>query len=171
MNTDKDFMIIKQQSDVELETMATIYSVKIHYGPCNTFYCSTHKPGRLTGLRDRLQTMGYRVQLIPEKFENYCMIEMCGHEIFRCKLGNLMFNTSCELDPVCQRAVAAILDASRKFIRARCHLWVNTIIKRRISCIGSKHLIDHWAQKYDMDSFAPVSECVNCCGICSSQNK
>ncbi|XP_053603219.1 UPF0728 protein v1g117062-like isoform X3 [Plodia interpunctella] len=151
--------------------MATIYSVKIHYGPCNTFYCSTHKPGRLTGLRDRLQTMGYRVQLIPEKFENYCMIEMCGHEVFRCNLKNLMYNTPFYMDPVCLRAVEAVQEARIKLMRARIHLWVTTLSRKAHFANEKLQLKNHWPEKLNLPSLAPLSTCLDCCGICSTKEK
>ncbi|CAG4936819.1 unnamed protein product [Colias eurytheme] len=98
--------------------------VRIYYGPCDTFFTLSHKPQKLRGLREYLQTLGFRVDLIPVDFVNYCMIEMCGHEVFRCNIKNLCFNTPSEQDPVCRRAINAVVESSGKFLRARTYMWL-----------------------------------------------
>ncbi|XP_013184422.1 UPF0728 protein C10orf53 homolog [Amyelois transitella] len=151
--------------------MATIFCVGIHYGPCNSFFTVSHKPEKLIGLRDRLQTIGFRVHLIPVKFENYCMLEMAGHEVFRCNIKNLKFNTPYYQDPVCQRAVQAVVEATTKLLRARTHLWFLTLLQNRFFGLSEYQLKDHWPQKYELESCAPISTCIDCCDICSTKNK
>ncbi|CAG9115798.1 unnamed protein product [Plutella xylostella] len=73
---------------------------------------------------DQLLKLGYRVDLVPVEFRNYCVLEMCGYEIFRCNISNLSFNTSCAPDPVCARAVAAVESASLRLQRANTYLWL-----------------------------------------------
>ncbi|XP_049703257.2 UPF0728 protein-like [Helicoverpa armigera] len=102
--------------------MSFLY-VKVYYGLCKTFHRCVHRPELLYGLRDRLQKLGFRVDLKPVEYINYCMLEMCGHEIFRCNLQHLKFNTPWYRDPVCAKAVEAVMASAVKFRRARSYLW------------------------------------------------
>ncbi|XP_075970235.1 UPF0728 protein C10orf53 homolog [Anticarsia gemmatalis] len=144
--------------------MAFLY-VKIYHGPCDTFYSLKHKPQRLTGLRDRLQKQGFRVDLIPVDYVNYCMIEMCGHEVFRCNIVNLQFNTHQNRDPVCQRAVEAVVQSSAKFKLARAYLWFWTLIEHQMFRRGPHAPKDYWPSDVDTKTLASCLDCVECCNI------
>ncbi|KAF9802578.1 hypothetical protein SFRURICE_013765 [Spodoptera frugiperda] len=137
--------------------------LKIYYGPCNTFDCCQHKPQLLTGVRDRLMNMGFRLTMIPVKFINYCMFEMCGHEIFRCNLKNLKFNHSYKLDPVCQRAVEAVLSSAKKFRYARNTLWFWSVLNHQLFRRHEFEPVDYWPVEIDWTELAPINECFDCC--------
>ncbi|KAI8428454.1 hypothetical protein MSG28_007266 [Choristoneura fumiferana] len=88
---------------------------------------------------------------------------MIGHEIFRCDIQNLQFNTESDLDPVSQRAVEACLQASRKFRRARTHFWLRSLLEHRVFMqYGPK---DYSPIEVNLKKYASCLECVNCCGI------
>lgn len=55
--------------------------------------------------------LGYELELIPSSHLNRLVIEMKGVEVFRCDIRNLLFNVDASRDPVCTRAVNAILSA------------------------------------------------------------
>lgn len=55
--------------------------------------------------------LGYELELIPSTHLNRLVIEMKGVEVFRCDIRNLMFNVDASNDPVCTRAINAILSA------------------------------------------------------------
>ncbi|CAF4755165.1 unnamed protein product [Pieris macdunnoughi] len=118
--------------------------VRIYYGPCDSFYTVSHKPQKLRGLRDHLQTLGFRVDLIPVDYVNYCVLEMCGHEVFRCNIKNLAINTHFERDPVCRRAINAVVESSEKFLRARSHRWFWALIEDQIFRRSEFAPKDHW---------------------------
>ncbi|KAM3961918.1 UPF0728 protein C10orf53 homolog [Aphomia sociella] len=145
--------------------------VTIYYGPCDSFHTVTHKPQKLTGLRDRLQKLGYRVDFVPVQFVNYCMLEMCGYEVFRCNIQNLLFNTPFHLDPVCQRAVHAVVESSTKFCRARNYLWFCRLIEEHTFKRNLYSPKDHWPLDADLKPFANCLDCVNCCGILGKKKK
>ncbi|KPJ15943.1 UPF0728 protein C10orf53-like [Papilio machaon] len=138
--------------------------VRIYYGPYDAFHTVSHKPQKLRGLRDHLHKLGYRVDLVPVEFVNYCMLEMCGHEVFRCNIQNLLFNTPAELDPVCMRAVDAVVDASAKFLRARNYLWFWSLIDNQLFRRSEFAPKDHWPFDVDKDSYDTCMECTYCCG-------
>lgn len=64
-------------------------------------------------------------------------------QVFRCNIKNLGFNTHSERDPVCRRAINAVVESSGKFLRARSHRWFWTLIEDQIfrSDYAPK---DHW---------------------------
>ncbi|XP_063821291.1 UPF0728 protein C10orf53 homolog [Ostrinia nubilalis] len=140
--------------------------VTIYYGPCDSFHTVTHKPQKLRGLKDRLQKLGYRVDLVPVLFINYCMLEICGHEVFRCNIQNLSFNTPHYLDPVCQRAIVACQNATAKLLRARNYLWFFRLIEDQIFNRSPYSPTDYWPlQTTELEPFATCLDCVKCCGI------
>ncbi|XP_004924303.1 UPF0728 protein v1g117062 [Bombyx mori] len=139
--------------------------VQVYYGPCNSFHTTVHKPQKLKGLRDRLQKLGFRVDLVPVEYINYCVLEMCGHEIFRCNIQNLLFNMPHTTDPVCNRAVQAVVESSAKFKRARSYLWFWRLIQEQIFLRNEYTPRDHWPFEYEAKNFAGCLDCVNCCGI------
>ncbi|XP_073951942.1 uncharacterized protein isoform X2 [Choristoneura fumiferana] len=142
--------------------------VKIFYGPYTSFHTTSHKPQKLLGTRDKLRKLGYRVDLIPVHHINYCLFVMIGHEIFRCDIQNLQFNTESDLDPVSQRAVEACLQASRKFRRARTHFWLRSLLEHRVFMqYGPK---DYSPIEVNLKKYASCLECVNCCGILVRKN-
>ncbi|CAH2232498.1 jg19428 [Pararge aegeria aegeria] len=141
----------------------SIQYVRIYYGPCESFYTFSHKPQKLRGIREHLQKLGFRVDLVPVDFVNFCMLEMCGHEVFRCNIKNLSFNTASERDVVCRRAINAVVDSSAKFLRTRNYLWSWALIDDQIfrSEYAPK---DYWP--FDVEkNFDTSLECTECCGI------
>ncbi|XP_059048302.1 UPF0728 protein v1g117062-like [Achroia grisella] len=139
--------------------------VTIYYGPCDSFNTVIHKPQKLRGLRDHLLKLGYRVDYVPVQFVNYCMLEMCGHEVFRCNIQNLSFNTPSNLDPVCQRAIQAVVDSTAKFLRARRYLWFWKLLEDQIFKRGEYLPKNYWPAETEIKPFANCLDCVNCCGI------
>ncbi|XP_028160503.1 UPF0728 protein C10orf53 homolog [Ostrinia furnacalis] len=140
--------------------------VTIYYGPCDSFHTVAHKPQKLRGLRDRLQTLGYRVDLVQVLFVNYCMLEICGHEVFRCNIQNLLFNMPYESDPVCQRAVKAVQQATVMLNRARNHLWIWKLIEEQIFVRSAYAPKDFWTtETTQLTPFSTCLDCVKCCGI------
>ncbi|KAL0840639.1 hypothetical protein ABMA28_015838 [Loxostege sticticalis] len=146
--------------------------VTIYYGPCDSFYTITHKPQKLRGLRDKLQKLGYRVDLVPVTYVNFCMLEICGHEVFRCNIQNLQFNMPYELDSVCQRAVKEVQSATTSLHRARNYLWFWNLIEDQIFCRGPHGPKDYFPKKsIEIAPFATCIECVNCCGILAQKKQ
>ncbi|XP_049703255.2 uncharacterized protein LOC126056002 [Helicoverpa armigera] len=143
--------------------MSLLY-VKAYYGgPCDTFDCCMHKPHLLFGLRDRLQKLGFRMDLIPVPFINYCMLEMCGHEVFRCNIKNLKFNVSSTRDPTCRRAIEAVIGSAVKFRIARTILWFWTALDHQMFRRSKYAPKDYWPKDIDF-GHSTCTECVNCCG-------
>ncbi|XP_022816712.1 UPF0728 protein v1g117062-like [Spodoptera litura] len=144
--------------------------VKIYYGPCNTFHSCQHKPQLLNGVRERLMKMGFRLSIIPVNFINYCMIEMCGHEVFRCNIKHLKFNHSYAQDPVCQRAVEAVMTSAAKFRHARATLWFWSVLNHQMFRRTKYQPKDYWPVEIDWTELAPVKECIDCCKILVKYN-
>ncbi|CAK1603897.1 unnamed protein product [Parnassius mnemosyne] len=139
--------------------------VKIYYGPYDAFHTVSHKPQKLRGLKDRLQKLGYRIDLVPVEYINYCMLEMCGHEVFRCNIQNLQFNTPVDSDPVGERAVQAVVDASAKFLRARSYLWFWALIENQLFRRSEYAPKDHWPFDVDLESFETCLQCPACASL------
>ncbi|XP_045764492.1 cytochrome P450 6B6-like [Maniola jurtina] len=115
-------------------------------------------------LGEHLQKLGFRVDLVPVDYTNYCMLEMCGHEVFRCNIKNLSFNTPSERDPVCRRAINAVVEASTKFLRTRSYLWSWALIDDQIFRRSEYAPKDFWP--FDVEkNFDTCLECTQCCGI------
>ncbi|KOB64848.1 Uncharacterized protein OBRU01_20484, partial [Operophtera brumata] len=131
----------------------SVRHVKIYYGPCDSFSTVVHKPQKLRGL----------VELAPVEFVNFCMLEMCGHEVFRCNIQNLRFNTSYELDPVCQRAIHVVVESSKKFMRAVNYLWLWNLIEEQILTRNKHGPSDYWPGKLELRRFANCMDCKTCC--------
>ncbi|XP_022816619.1 uncharacterized protein LOC111349652 [Spodoptera litura] len=144
-------------------------SVKIYYGPCNTFDNCMHKPQFLNGLREYLIKLGYRVQLRPVRFLNYCMIEMCGHEVWRGNIKNFKFNTPFDQDPVCKRAVEAVITSSVKFRRARTYLWFWSLIDHELFKRTGYGPMDNWPGTVESVEYSDIKECLKCCNIIATQ--
>ncbi|KAJ2954777.1 hypothetical protein O0L34_g3081 [Tuta absoluta] len=137
--------------------------VKIHYGPCECFHTFVHRPQRLRGLRFALQKLGYRVDLVPCEYRDICALEMCGYEIFRCNIKSLNFNMAEERDPVAQRAVAAVLEATGLMQRARCYLWSWALMDSQIFKPSPYTPKNYWHVDTE---FKPMGKpCVDCCDI------
>ncbi|XP_049703253.1 uncharacterized protein LOC135116556 [Helicoverpa armigera] len=143
--------------------MSFLY-VKAYYGPCNTFDTCKHKPQLLTGFRDRLQKLGFRIDLVPVPFINYFMLEMCGHEVFRCNLKHMKFNTRPSRDKICRRAIEAVMTSAVKFRRARAILWFWTALDHQMFRRSAYAPPDYWAKDIDM-GFSTCAECIECCKI------
>ncbi|XP_026729660.1 UPF0728 protein C10orf53 homolog isoform X1 [Trichoplusia ni] len=112
--------------------MSVMY-IKAFYGPSTSFHSShIHKPQFLTGLKIELQRLGYRVDLVPVDCHNYCMLELNGHQVFRCNIQSFHFNTSIRRDPICQRAVNAVQNASQRMMSARDYLYFLSLIENDI---------------------------------------
>ncbi|XP_026729659.1 uncharacterized protein LOC113495235 [Trichoplusia ni] len=150
--------------------MSFLY-VKCYYGPCNTFHNNGHKPQCLNGLRDGLQHLGFRIDLLPVDFENYCMLEMCGHEIFRCNIKQFHFNTTGHRDLVCTRAIDAVLQSAVKFRRARAYLWFWTLTEHEMFIRRKNFPVDHWITKIKYEKSVPCKTCKQCCNIKEHQRQ
>ncbi|XP_026729657.1 uncharacterized protein LOC113495232 [Trichoplusia ni] len=149
--------------------MSFLY-VKVYYGPCNTFHNNVHKPQMLNGLRERLQMLGFRVDLHPVDHVNYCMIEMCGHEIFRCNIRQLKFNTSYTADRVCRRAVEAVVQSSVKFQRTRTYLWFWALIEKQMFQRTKYAPKEVWLTK-SMQISKPCTKCHDCCDLDTKERR
>ncbi|XP_053603220.1 UPF0728 protein v1g117062-like [Plodia interpunctella] len=149
--------------------MAMTQCVIIYYGPYNSFYTLSYKPQKLTGLINRLQRLEFRVELVPVKFEDFCVLAVSGHEVFRCNIRNLKFNTPYCLDPVCQRAVAAVLDSVTKVTRARNRLWFQTLLLDKGILQGKyaleDHNVDRRKNKELVRKLSRVETCLKCCNV------
>ncbi|XP_022816650.1 uncharacterized protein LOC111349679 [Spodoptera litura] len=145
--------------------MSFLYVV-IYYGPCETFGIHIHKPQIVYGIRDDLQNKGYRVKLVPVKWANYCMLEICGHEVFRCNLKNLKFNTCVKRDVIAQRAIEAVLVCSSMLRRARAYLWFWSLIDHQLFRRSKFGPQDYFLTNADHGRpFASPRDCVKCCGM------
>ncbi|XP_021182000.3 uncharacterized protein LOC110370515 [Helicoverpa armigera] len=144
--------------------MSILY-VKAYHGLCSSNNSFCHKPQFLHGLRDRAQKIGIRIDLVPVPFVDYCMLEMCGHEIFRCKLQNLKFNTQFTRDEVCDRAIYAILSASLKFRRARACLWFWTALDHQLFRRSKYAPQDYWPIDVDFTIKEKCVDCSICCKV------
>lgn len=112
----------------------------------------------------QLQRLGYRVDLRPVEFINYCVIEMYGYEIFRCNIKNLKFNTPCCLDVICQRAIAAVEHASEKFQRASDYYWLRHLVEESITITKNRLMPEsYWPGEVTLKSFNMCADCVKCC--------
>ncbi|XP_063621093.1 uncharacterized protein LOC134793444 [Cydia splendana] len=143
--------------------------VKIHYGPCEAFHTTSHKPAKLKGVRDKLRRLGYRVDLNPVEYINYCVFEIMGYEVFRCNIRNLLFNTECDSDPVASRAVQACLVASDELQRARNYFWLSRLINEDI--FKRTHCQDQWPFELNIKPYATCLDCVGCCGILTREKE
>ncbi|XP_026485998.2 uncharacterized protein LOC113393368 [Vanessa tameamea] len=135
--------------------------VRIYYGPNESFGTVSYKPQKLCGIREYLQRLGFRVDLVPVEYINYCMLEMCGHEVFRCNINNLLFNAAAERDSVCRRAINAVVESSAKFLRARSYLWSWALIEDQIFRRSEYSPKDYWPFNFD-GSFDTCLECESC---------
>ncbi|CAH2075053.1 unnamed protein product, partial [Iphiclides podalirius] len=125
-----------------------------------------HKMNVVQGvIGDRLQKLGYRVDLVPVEYINYCMLEMCGHEVFRCNIRNLRFNVPAESDPVCSRAVEAVADASAQFSRARTYMWFWALIDSQLFRRSGFAPKDHWPFDVEPEGYDTCLDCHTCCGV------
>ncbi|XP_026729658.1 uncharacterized protein LOC113495234 [Trichoplusia ni] len=145
--------------------MSFLY-IRVYHGPPVTFGAvGLHKPQFLSGLRDSLRKLGYRVDLVPVEHINYCMIEMCGHEIFRCNIQQLHFNTTSGRDVVASRAIDAVMQSSVKFRRARAYLWFWTWLEFELFKRGKHCMSDYWVKNIK-SKYTPLEgteECIKCC--------
>ncbi|KAJ0180088.1 hypothetical protein K1T71_004679 [Dendrolimus kikuchii] len=139
--------------------------VKLYYGPCASHHSVIHKPQKLKGLRDCLHKLGYRVDLVPVEHINYCVLVMCGLEVFRCNIQNLKFNMHYTLCPVSQRALQAVIDSSAKLQRARSYLWFWQLLEDQLFKRNEYLPKDYWPSKLEIKPFSSCVDCVNCCGI------
>nr|XP_049703251.1 uncharacterized protein LOC110370515 isoform X2 [Helicoverpa armigera] len=146
--------------------MSFLY-VKAYYGPCNTFDTCKHKPQLLTGFRDRLQKLGFRIDLVPVPFINYFMLEMCGHEVFRCNLRHLRFNTKPSRDKICRKAIEAVMTSAVKFRRARAILWFWTALDHQMFRRSKFAPKDYWAS----DITHPATTCTDCALCCQKASR
>ncbi|CAH4008061.1 unnamed protein product [Pieris brassicae] len=64
--------------------------------------------------------------------------------VFRCNIKNLAINTNYERDPVCRRAINAVVESSEKFLRARSQRWFWTLIEDQIFRRSEFAPKDHW---------------------------
>lgn len=61
----------------------SFFYVKIYYGPCRSVNDVVYNPWKLKGIRVALQKYGYRVDFEPVNWQDYCLLEVCGHEVIR----------------------------------------------------------------------------------------
>uniref|UniRef100_A0A2A4IY37 Uncharacterized protein n=1 Tax=Heliothis virescens TaxID=7102 RepID=A0A2A4IY37_HELVI len=144
--------------------MSLLY-VKAYHGLSTSHHTFCHKPQFLQGLRDRALRIGIRMDLVPVPFVDYCMLEMCGHEIFRCRLQHLKFNTHYSRDNVCDRAIYAIISASVKFRRARACLWFWTALDHQLFRRSKYAPVDYWP----VDVELAKDKCVDCSTCCDDK--
>ncbi|XP_008053404.1 UPF0728 protein C10orf53 homolog [Carlito syrichta] len=86
--------------------------VVIRYGPYSTLGLSAeHRTFRLEGLQAVLAKDGH--QVILEKIEDWNLVELMVNEevIFRCNIKDLEFGGDGKLDPLCEKARTAVLNA------------------------------------------------------------
>lgn len=55
---------------------------------------------------------GMQYMLTPWRHWDRVQLTICGHLAFQCRLTHLKFNMKYEMDPICQRAIAAAKDMS-----------------------------------------------------------
>ncbi|CAH1644117.1 unnamed protein product [Spodoptera littoralis] len=129
------------------------------YGPMDNW------PGTVESVEyNDLQNKGYRVKLVPVKWANYCMLEICGHEVFRCNLKNLKFNTCVKRDVIAQRAIEAVLVCSSMLRRARAYLWFWSLIDHQLFRRTKFGPQDYFLTNADHGRpFASPRDCVKCC--------
>ncbi|CAH0627283.1 unnamed protein product [Chrysodeixis includens] len=143
-----------------------IRDIKVEYSvPCKD--CEDYYLKDYQAIEDRkgLQKIGYRVVLIPVHYADYCMIEMCGHEVFRCNIKQLKFNTCSEEDPVCARAIDAVIRSSAKFRQARAYFFAWNLIEQAIFQRSKHAPKDFWLTEEDVSSHLTSPEPVNCCDL------
>ncbi|CAH0627284.1 unnamed protein product [Chrysodeixis includens] len=142
--------------------MSFLY-VRVYYGPADSFgSIGVHKPQFLIGLQDAVRKLGFRVDLVAVDHVNYCMIEMCGHEIFRCNIKQLQFNMTSHRDVVAQRAIDAVIQSSAKFRRASACLWIWSYVEAQIFRRGKYTMPDHWLKDITYTPFEDTDSCVEC---------
>ncbi|XP_026332379.1 uncharacterized protein LOC113239532 [Hyposmocoma kahamanoa] len=112
-----------------------------------------------------LQKLGYRVDLIEESWRDYCIMELCGQEVFRCNVRHLKFNTCVERDPVAQCAVNAVIAGTSACLRARNNLWLKTVLKDEIFQRNEYSPKNYWPFPVNLTPL--VYECPTCCGSLS----
>ncbi|XP_049710607.1 UPF0728 protein C10orf53 homolog [Elephas maximus indicus] len=89
------------------------YAVVImRYGPYSAVGLSVeHRTFRLQGLRAVLAADGHEV--ILEKIDDWNVVELVVNEevVFHCNINDLEFGGDGKLDPLCEQARRAVLDA------------------------------------------------------------
>ncbi|KAF9422860.1 hypothetical protein HW555_001644, partial [Spodoptera exigua] len=127
-----------------------------------------NQPIKHVTLTDDLQNIGFRVKLVPVKWVNYCMLEICGHEVFRCNLKNLKFNTCANRDVTARKAVEAVLVCASMLRRASTYLWFWSLINNQLfrrTKYGPKDYFLTPADTKNDPTCASPRECVKCCGM------
>ncbi|XP_047985778.1 uncharacterized protein LOC125226006 [Leguminivora glycinivorella] len=137
--------------------------VKIHYGPYEAFHTTSHKPAKIVGVRDKLRRLGYRVDINPVEFIDYCVFEIMGYQVFRCNIRNLLLNMECDSDPVASRAVQACLAASDELQHARHRFWVARLLNEDVFKRTADP--DQWPFDLNLKPYATCVDCAGCCGI------
>ncbi|KAM9197208.1 UPF0728 protein C10orf53 homolog [Trichechus inunguis] len=86
--------------------------VFMRYGPYSALGLSVeHRTFRLQGLQAVLTADGH--QVILEKIDDWNVVELVVNEdvVFRCNINDLEFGGDGKLDPLCEQARIAVLDA------------------------------------------------------------
>ncbi|XP_012891665.1 PREDICTED: UPF0728 protein C10orf53 homolog [Dipodomys ordii] len=86
--------------------------VTLRYGPYSPVGLSVeHRTFRLEGLQAVLIQDGHKVTL--EKIEDWNLVELMVNEeiVFHCNIKDLDFGGDGQLDPLCEKARIAVLDA------------------------------------------------------------
>ncbi|KAM7073246.1 UPF0728 protein C10orf53 homolog [Molossus nigricans] len=86
--------------------------VTLRYGPYSAVGLSVeHRTFRLQGLQVVLAEDGHKV--ILEKIEDWNVVELMVNEevVFHCNINDLEFGGDGKLDPLCQEARVAVLNA------------------------------------------------------------
>ncbi|XP_026332250.1 uncharacterized protein LOC113239452 isoform X1 [Hyposmocoma kahamanoa] len=107
----------------------SINYIRLHYGPIKTLDGIVHRPQKIRGLQDYLQKNSFRVDTIRVHIFEYCMIELCGRNVFQCKVSNFGFNTHWSRDALCQTAMKVILEARINFMRVCVYQWLHSMIE------------------------------------------
>ncbi|EMP28737.1 UPF0728 protein C10orf53 homolog [Chelonia mydas] len=85
--------------------------VTLRFGPYRSCGVLEHRPFRLQGLQAVLLAEGH--QLILEKIPDWNNVELIvnGETVFQCNINDLDFGGDGKLDPLCEEARIAVLNA------------------------------------------------------------
>ncbi|XP_072940882.1 cytochrome P450 6B6-like [Epargyreus clarus] len=153
----------------QIQSIAALAAVlqKFTVEPCATTLREVnldHAQNIVQGIKgDHLQKLGFRVDLVPVDYVNYCMIEICGYEVFRCNIKNLSFNTPAEQDVVCRRAINAVMASSTRLSRARTYLWFWALLEDQTFRRTDFAPKDVWPFKVDVEKLVQPLDCLTCC--------
>ncbi|XP_020652498.2 UPF0728 protein C10orf53 homolog [Pogona vitticeps] len=85
--------------------------VTIKYGPYKSCGMVEHRTFRLEGLQAVLKADGHRIILEQIPYWNEVQLIVNGETVFQCNINDLDFGGEGVLDPLCQAARIAVLNA------------------------------------------------------------